>query len=178
LEPNIVSGRAYDLTEGYGQRVWRESVERAVAANRPDPWTEEAAEQLRFGKPQTITPRLGQGSFRLAVLDAYGRACAVTTEHSLPVIEAAHIKPYGSGGQHDVRNGLPLRRDLHRLFDLGFVTVQPDRTFRVSHQLRDHYANGRVYYELDGREITAPKDMEHEPDPALLAWHGDVVFRG
>jgi hypothetical protein len=27
------------------------------------------------------------------VTDAYRRACAVTQEHSLPVLEAAHLKP-------------------------------------------------------------------------------------
>jgi putative restriction endonuclease len=174
---NIVSGRTYDLAGGPGQVLWESCIERAVTTTS-DPWTSEAADQIRFGKPQTIRPRLGQGSFRLAVLDAYGSACAVTTEHSLPVLEAAHIKPYGEGGEHEVRNGLPLRRDLHTLFDLGFVTVRPDHTFTVSRQLRDHYANGRTYYALEGREVSTPARAQDRPDPALLEWHGDVVFRG
>jgi putative restriction endonuclease len=175
--PNIVSGRTYDLAAGHGRDLWDQCVERAVAPTA-DTWAAEAAEQLRHGKPQVIEPRLGQGSFRLAVLEAYGRACAVTTEHSLPVLEAAHIKPYGQGGKHEVRNGLPLRRDLHRLFDLGFVTVRPDRSFAVSRQLRDDYANGRVYYNLEGTRITLPTRSDDRPDSGLLEWHGDVIFRG
>jgi hypothetical protein len=164
---NIVSGRTYDLTSGYGRALWQACVERAVASRQVDEWTAEAAEQLRHGAPQVITPRLGQGSFRLAVIDAYGGACAVTTEHSLPVLEAAHIRPYAQGGRHEVRNGLPLRRDLHTLFDLGYVTVRPDRTFMVSRHLRDDYANGRVYYELDGRQILEPTSARRRGFPWL-----------
>jgi putative restriction endonuclease len=62
-------------------------------------------------------------SFRLAVTKAYGSACAVTQEHSLPALEAAHIQPYGKGGEHQVQNGLLLRSDVHRLFDKGYVTL-------------------------------------------------------
>lgn len=177
---NIVSGRTYDLERGPGRALWEACVERAVATTSAaaEPWLAAAAEQLRFGSPSVIAPRLGQGSFRIAVLDAYGRACAVTGEHSLPVVEAAHIRPYSDGGTHEVCNGIPLRRDLHRLFDLGFVTVRPDRSFAVSRTLRDEYANGRVYYALEGRRITVPGSEHERPDPELLEWHGDVVFRG
>jgi putative restriction endonuclease len=125
-----------------------------------------------------VKPRLGQRSFRLAVLDAYDGACAVTTEHSLPVLDAAHIKPYGEGGAHVVSNGLPLRKDLHRLFDLGFVTVRPDATFAVSRSLRDEYANGRTYYALHGQPVLLPQAELDRPEPGLLEWHGDVVYRG
>jgi putative restriction endonuclease len=177
-QPNIVSGRTYDLAEGHGRALWEQCLERAVASVSVDEWTAEATEQLRYGVPQVISPRLGQGSFRLAVLDAYGQACAVTTEHSLPVLEASHIRPYAEGGPHEVSNGLPLRRDLHRLFDLGYVTVRPDRRFAVSPQLRERYANGRVYYELEGRQILTPPDPHDRPDRALLEWHNNVIFRG
>ncbi|MEX2194980.1 MAG: HNH endonuclease [Thermoleophilaceae bacterium] len=175
---NIVSGRTYDLAAGPGRALWNACVERAVATSDPDEWTSELADTLRHGQPQLVKPRLGQGSFRLAVMDAYGRACAVTTEHSLPVLEAAHIRPFSQGGRHEVKNGIPLRRDLHRLFDLGYVTVRPDRSFAVSRQLRDDYANGRVYYELDGRRIAVPARPEERPAPEFLEWHGDVLFRG
>jgi putative restriction endonuclease len=72
-----------------------------------------------------VRPRLGQGTFRIATIQAYERACAVTGEHSLPALEAAHIRPFAEGGTHDVSNGLLLRADLHRLFDRGYVTVTP-----------------------------------------------------
>jgi putative restriction endonuclease len=175
---NIVSGRTYDLSSGPGRELWDACTARAAGRGIVDTWAEQTDGQPRYGAPVSIEPRLGQGSFRLAVLDAYDRACAVTTEHSLPVLEAAHIRPYSQGGPHAVSNGLPLRRDLHRLFDLGFVTVRPDLTFAVSTKLRDEYANGRVYYALAGRKIAVPRRSADRPDASALEWHGDAVFRG
>jgi putative restriction endonuclease len=174
---NIVSGRSYDLTEGEGLRLWIDCLERAAHTHPAVEWTTQAIELRRHGKPQLILPRLGQASFRLAVLEAYGGRCAVTTEHSLPVLEAAHIKPWRQGGGHEIQNGLPLRRDIHALFDLGFVTVRPDLTFAVSPGLHDAYANGRTYYALQGRRITVPDNPTVQPARDALEWHGDVVFR-
>ena len=176
---NIVSGRTEDLTHGDGLRMWTECLERAAA--RQDislEWPRDALDAQRAGKPVLITPRLGQSSFRLAVLDAYGQQCAVTTEHSLPVIDAAHIRPWAAGGTHSIPNGIPLRRDLHRLFDLGYVTVRPNLRLAVSGKLRDDYANGRVYYELEGREIRLPKIEALRPDTDGLSWHEAEVFLG
>jgi HNH endonuclease len=176
---NIVSGRTEDLSRGEGLRMWLDCLERAAArADVAADWALGALDAQRAGKPVLITPRLGQSSFRLAVLDAYGQQCAVTTEHSLPVIDAAHIRPWAAGGTHAIPNGVPLRRDLHRLFDLGYVTIRPDMRFVVSRRLRDDYANGRVYYELDGREIRIPASEALRPDSEALAWHEGEVFLG
>ena len=73
---------------------------------------------------------VGQGAFRALVTDIYGRRCAVTGEKTLPALDAAHIKPYADGGEHEAKNGLLLRRDLHSLFDAGYVTV--DERFRFT----------------------------------------------
>ncbi len=171
---NIVSGKRYDLSVGEGRRVWDALL---AAAGDLGVAQEEAAAKARFGPLQTILPRLGQQSFRLAVRDAYG-ACAVTGEHSLPVLDAAHIQPYGQGGEHRLVNGMLLRRDVHRLFDLGYVTVTPEYRFLVSEELRAQYDNGRVYYEMAGAQIGLPSDQGQQPDRDSLAWHGENVFRG
>src|SRR5437762_3608941 len=106
----------------------------------------------------------GRATFKLSVVDAYDGACAVTTEHSLPVLDAAHIRPYGDGGEHRVSNGLLLRSDLHRLLDRGYLTVTPDHRVRVSPALREEFANGRSYYGLDGQPIHLPRRREDHPD--------------
>ena len=177
LAPTIVRGAAYDLERGDGARLWAACLERAAARRTAPQWTLEAADAQRHGRPQIVIPRLGQSSFRLAVLDAYGGACAVTTEHSLPVLEAAHIRPWAIGGEHELPNGLPLRRDLHRLFDLGFVTVRPDLRFAVSPQLRDAYANGRTYNALEGRTILTPAEPAARASKDALAWHSETTYR-
>ena len=74
-------------------------------------------------------------------------------------------------------NGIPLRRDLHRLFDLGYVTIRPDMRFAASRRLRDEYANGRAYHERDGRTVQPPESDQLRPDPEVLAWHGAELFR-
>lgn len=173
--PNIVQGKTYDLTAGEGARIWSACRERAGLLDAAHPL---GASGERFGSPTTVTPRLGQGSFRMAVTEAYGGACAVTGEHSLPVLDAAHIRPYGAGGEHRTSNGLLMRSDLHRLFDRGYITVTSANLVRVSRALRDDYSNGATYYPLDGTEIHIPTSEGDRPDATLLEWHGDEVFRG
>jgi hypothetical protein len=49
------------------------------------------------------------------------------TGYSLPdVLEAAHIEPYLGTASNHVENGLLLRADIHILFDLNFIAVNPD----------------------------------------------------
>lgn len=178
----IQQGKVYDLQSGEGLRIFRECLERAAGRNRywnVESEPEEAAEEAaRYGAPILVKPRLGQGLFSLAVRDAYEGACAVTHEHSVPVLEAAHIKPYSRGGEHRVSNGILLRRDLHRLYDRGYVTVTPDYVFQVGDRLRDEFQNGRSYYELDDSKIHLPEELSSRPSKELLDWHRTDIFKG
>jgi putative restriction endonuclease len=164
----------YDLDAGEGLRVWSQ-VRDAAAATVPA--APVVATAIHGGwRDATVRVRVGQGTFRAEVIHAYGRACAVTREHSLPVLEAAHIRPYAEEGVHDVTNGLALRSDLHRLFDAGYVTVDEAHRFVVSPRLREEFQNGRAYYELHGRVIELPADVSARPAPERLAWHREHVF--
>ena len=95
----------------------------------------------------------------------------------MPVLEAAHVRPYSLNGPHAIDNGLLLRSDLHTLFDRGYVTVTPDLRVRVSRRIREEFENGHDYYELDGRAINAPA-VGSPPRREYLEWHADTVFRG
>lgn len=174
----IVTGKYYDLAEGEGARIWRGCEERLVLPQEVADRRRVEFPEERYGDPIPLRRRLGQGIFRLAVTDAYGRACAVTSEHSLPALEAAHIQPFGEGGVHEVPNGLLLRSDIHRLFDRGYVGVTHDHRFVVSKRLKDDFANGRSYYPLHGREIRLPERVEEHPSPKWLEWHMGERFRG
>lgn len=183
--PRNLTYQRYDLEQGEGLRIWRQCQERIQmlrADTRGFPVSavferlDEAIAE-RFGPPRLIRPRLGQGTFRVAVTDAYGRACAVTHEHSLPALEAAHIRPYKHEGPHEVSNGLLLRADLHRLFDQGYLTVTPDLQLRVSGRLREDYDNGKTYYPLDKLALGQPATPSELPSREHLAWHNEHVFR-
>lgn len=171
----------YDLSAGEGRRVWEacqaNALALAIARAGDSAHTVPLAAAERFGAPVLVRPRLSQGGFRAAVTHAYSRACAVTQEHSLPVLEAAHIKSYAAQGPHDVRNGLLLRSDLHRLFDKGYLTVTTDLQLEVSGRLKEDYSNGRSYYPLHGQAITGPADSRCAPSAEFLRWHNDNVFR-
>lgn len=73
----------------------------------------------------SIVRRRGQHAFRQILLDAYGGRCAVTGCDVADVLEAAHIVPYQGDATHVVNNGLLLRADIHTLFDLGWIAVDP-----------------------------------------------------
>jgi len=100
----------------------------------------------------------------------------VTGEHSIRALEAAHIRSYTSEGPHEVRNGVLLRADFHRLFDQGYVTVSADYRLEVSPRLKQEYHNGRSYYPYQGTKLSLPTPEQLRPDPAYLAWHRENVF--
>jgi putative restriction endonuclease len=172
--PNIVSFKTYNTGEPEGVALWEAVNERLNQL--PVPGMAEAG--ARYGEPHLIRPRLGQGAFRVLVTDIYGRRCAVTQERTLPALEAAHIRPYGDGGEHEPQNGLLLRRDIHSLFDAGYVTVTPSLHFEVSRCIKEEFDNGRDYYALHGQRISVPKEMRQHPDPTALTWHNEHCFKG
>ena len=172
--PNIVSLKTYNTDNKEGLQLWKDVNDRLSR----QPGNELAEELVRYGKPQRVRPRLGQGAFRVLVTDIYERRCAVTQERTLPALEAAHIRPYRYGGEHDAQNGLLLRRDIHSLFDTGYVTVTPDLNFEVSRRIREEYENGRHYYALHGKRINAPESLVERPDPVALTWHNEYCFKG
>lgn len=176
---NIVQGKRYDLSSGIGKRIWDQVQERLFikteVTKQSDLFPRPA---VRYGTPQTILPRLGQGSFRVMVTDAYQRRCAVTQERTLPALEASHIKPYSNNGPHDVKNGILLRSDIHRLFDNGYVTVTTDLKFEVSKRIKEEFENGKDYYALNGRKIIIPEKYIFQPASEFITWHNENVYQG
>ena len=173
--PAIQQGKTYDLAKGEGQRLYG-ALQECLPRQSARAVTEVAESRERYGEPTLIRPRLGQGSFRVIVTDAYERRCSITGERTLPVLDAAHIRPYKDGGLHDPANGLLLRTDLHRLFDKGYLTVTPDLRLEVSRRIKEEFENGRDYYALQGRTVRPPNTAAFSPNPELLKFHNESVF--
>ncbi|MDE2669239.1 MAG: HNH endonuclease [Chloroflexota bacterium] len=173
-KPNIVTYKGFDTDSEEGRRLWT-AVQETIRSQRVVVQEEEPS---RFGEPRVVQPRLGQGLFRVTVTDLYGRRCAVTGERTLPALDAAHIVPFSQGGTHNANNGLLLRRDVHSLFDAGYVTVTPSFQFRVSRMIEAEFRNGRSYYALDGGRIHVPDREEQRPAQDALAWHNETLYRG
>ena len=115
---------------------------------------------------RAIKTRRGQPDFRKRLLEAYGNRCAVTGCEVLSVLEAAHINPHANGTDWETDNGLPLRADIHTLFDLRLLSLTPDCCIQISDQL-----SGSAYEEFHGKMIHLPLNRDHYPAPAKLAKH-------
>jgi putative restriction endonuclease len=173
---NIVQGKTYDTDSGEGSALW-EAVRKNLAALGL--WRrDEMRDETERDRPEyLIKGRLGQGAFRILVTDAYHRRCAITGERTLPVLEAGHIKPYALSGPNLVQNGLLFRSDLHKLFDIGFLTVTPELRIEVSKRIKEEYENGREYYAYHGRGLAVmPNDQGDQPSSRFLQWHNENVF--
>jgi len=176
---NIVRGKKYDLEQGYGFRLWEDVSLRLRSAGHLFGEAGGVAEpESRYGDPVLILPRLGHGSFRVIVTDAYQRRCAITEEKTLPTLEAAHIKPFSQEGPHSVDNGILLRSDFHRLFDAGYATVTTDHHFEVSRRIHDEFDNGEYYYTFHGKRLHVPPNKQFQPSLEFLTWHNEKIFRG
>jgi putative restriction endonuclease len=177
---NIVQGKTYDLERGHGLRLWEkvELILQSMGYAFGDETKLTEIGKPPYGKPMTILPRLGQGSFRVIVTDAYERRCAVTEEKTLPILEAAHIKPFSQAGPHSVDNGILLRSDFHKLFDAGYATVTTDHHLEVSRRIHDEFDNGAYYYSFHGKRLHVPHDKQFQPSPEFLNWHNENIFRG
>ncbi len=115
--------------------------------------------------------REGQGTFRLRLLEAYGR-CAITGEHTPIVLDGAHIQRYLGPRSNHPQNGVLLTKEFHALFDAGYVTITPDLEVRVSERLRLDFRNGHRYYPFDKKPLIAiPADKSLQPSRDALDWH-------
>ena len=120
----------------------------------PSDQRDERKRQLR-----AVAERRGQRKFRNKLIEAYGGTCVVTDCNARPALEAAHILPYRGSKSDYVTNGLLLRCDIHTLFDLDLLGINPkDLTVVLGPSLK-----GTSYEPLRGRPISSPANPAHRP---------------
>jgi putative restriction endonuclease len=112
---------------------------------------------------RTILARRGQRKFRDALIRRYGARCVVTGCPVMHLLEAAHISPFRDDNDNHPENGLLLRADIHTLFDLHWLAIEPG-------SLRVHIAPIlralAPYAELNGAQLLLP-DEARPADEAL-----------
>lgn len=114
----------------------------------------------------SIARRQGQPKFRQELLAAYDGRCAVTGCALQAILEGAHIKPYRGDHTNHVTNGLLLRADIHTLFDLRLLRVDPTTwTVDVSAQARPSY--GRFHRQA----LHLPANLQLWPDVCAIRQH-------
>jgi len=173
---NLPTGKTYDMNEAEGKKLWGVVLDRLSYTNKSGM----VAEPLSaYGNEYLVKTRLGHGGFASLVRGAYNRQCAISGEKALPVLQAAHIKPFKEQGPNRVDNGLLLRSDLHILFDRGYITVTPENKIEVSRKIKEEFNNGKHYYSYNGNKLSVlPQSSDERPNLDFINWHNENIFRG
>ncbi|MDP8246422.1 MAG: HNH endonuclease [Candidatus Hinthialibacter antarcticus] len=115
---------------------------------------------------RSIRLRRGQPKFRGLLLRYYNGRCAVTGCNFEGALEAAHITPYNGDRTNNPQNGILLRADIHTLWDLNLIAVDP-KTYKVI----IHKALKKTEYEkLNGASLTLPKTKKYWPSKEALLY--------
>ncbi|WP_431050485.1 HNH endonuclease [Roseateles sp. L2-2] len=110
-----------------------------------------------------IADRIGQPDFRDRLVRAYSGRCAISECNVSAALEAAHILCYRGTHTNHVQNGLLLRADIHSLFDVGLISIDPDYTISVDATLVNS-----EYFQYNGKRIRMPIDERFRPHPEAL----------
>ena len=115
----------------------------------------------------SIIRRRGQPTFRQKMLAAYNGECAITGCNVEEALEAVHILPYRGPQTNHPSNGLLLRADIHILFDLGLIAIDPaGMNVLVSPSL---YST--TYAWLAGKSLRLPEEEAYKPSVEFLRQH-------
>lgn len=181
---SIVQGKSYSTETEIGNELWGK-VDRLLQKYLYQVPNEDKSQliledpEAMYGQSILTKVRLGQGAFRILVTDAYNRKCAISGEKTLPVLEAAHIKPYAESGPHFISNALLLRSDLHKLFDTGYLTITSDLKVEVSKRIKEEYQNGKEYYKFHGNDLyNLPNRIKDKPENRFVEWHNENIYKG
>lgn len=161
-------GAATGTTE-YGPHQRQVTV---IEAEHPE-FDPKGQDDARARVLREVVQRRGQQTFRKALIAAYGGRCAITGCPVLPLLEAAHITPYLGPDTNAITNGLLLRADIHTLWDLGLMAVEPS----TKHVWVSPDVNDPTYTDLSGRALTPPKHPAQQPSLAALLQQWNLVHK-
>jgi hypothetical protein len=121
---------------------------------------------------QEVIARPGADEFRNRVLQEYSNRCAVSGTTSTQALEVAHIVPYYGPESDDVQNGIPLRVDIHRLFDRGLIRIDYDESSK-SYKIGIHHFISPDYEEFDGKSLLLPDNKNSVPSRVAIDFHNN-----
>jgi hypothetical protein len=133
----------------------------AAEAGQYRPTSEDSRERVM----RQIKARRGQKEFREALRQRYGDHCMISGCTLLDVVEAAHIRPYRGPADNHPANGLLLRADLHTLFDLDLLGIEPS-TLRVRLHPK---ARSAGYNDFENQRLRCPVVQPSE-EALRLRW--------
>jgi hypothetical protein len=142
-----------------------------IESEPSEPFDPKGQADARARVLREVVQRRGQQKFRKALISAYSGCCAISGCSVTPLLEAAHITPYLGPDTNSITNGLLLRADLHTLWDLGLLAVDPE-TLKVwvSPEINDP-----TYQTLAGTHLMSPSHPAQRPSIAALQQQWNLV---
>lgn len=138
-------------------------------ADDPDSFVSDGVDR-RTKVLKEIRLRRGQRAFRDKLRKRFKDECVVTGCPLVDLLEAAHIDPYRGADDNHPGNGLLLRADVHTLFDLYLMGIDP-----VSFKARFHpKALFGEYAALDGKTLFSGTKP---PSIGVLAKHWALFLK-
>lgn len=135
-----------------------------------------------LGTPVIAPRRRRDPRFRMRVLTAYERRCAicgfdVRLGDAQVGLDAAHIQWHQAGGPDTEQNGFALCALHHKLFDRGAFTVSHNHTVELSEHLHGGVGFGELLLRFHGKPILRPQAPGYLPGGEFLDWHHRQVFQ-
>lgn len=178
---NLVKSQAWPLIDDskVTQEIWAFLEKRSfpvagkideAQADLDDETLKENSAQGYFGGlylAKQILSRRGQKKFRDALIKRYGPRCMISDCKLLDIIEAAHIVPFKDEKRHAVANGILLRSDLHTLFDLNLIGINPD-TLEIF--LSDKVRSIEEYQQFHKHQLALNEPVDFSKEYLTLKW--------
>ena len=86
--------------------------------------------KIKNDKTEIRRKRMGQGEFRVKILEHYNNTCIVTGNDCIDELEACHIIPVATNEDYSLENGLLLAKNIHATFDIYKWSINPN-TFKI-----------------------------------------------
>jgi len=166
--------------EGYGELYAVLRTSAAHARTKPNRVADEFKKKTA-GMPKSteaerlVVQRVGQGLFRVALLDYWQGKCCVTGLDVPELLRASHIRPWAEcetdEQRLDVFNGLLLAPHVDALFDGGWISFEDSGEMAVSPEF-PHEARVQIGLSMTWRALGLT-----ERHWAYLAYHRTRVLR-
>ena len=185
-DPDLARAVAVSLIGAHFPDSYRDDILEAVGVDAGRSVAELDGRDPELGdvraEYETGRRRRRHPGFRPAVLEVYGKQCAVcafgvrVTGHPAG-LEAAHIHWLKDAGPWDLRNGLALCALHHRLFDRGAFALTGEFEIQVSDRV-DGPGFDESLGRFHGRRLSVlPRQDRHRPKPDFVDWHFREVFQ-
>ncbi len=139
-------------------------------------------------KTVTREAKIRSRGFRLAIIEAYDKKCAVcnlkiqSPNNLLWEVEAAHIVPHSLRGKDDIWNGIALCRLHHWAFDVGWFSIADNYSVILSNKVKSLPSSNSKISDFDilknfeNKKIHLPKDNEFYPHKNAIVWHRENIL--